>query len=176
VETVPAWVRFIDRYKIILFYLLIGGAFAGFFLIESVFNGGFYETVSAVWLPLALMIAYVLWFYRPRSLGLWLLGAMLYPVMLLMIWPHAMILNALLPKQGELVYEGPIVHKWISQGRSRGYQLVLLDEATRERVTLTVSERAYERFSERDRARSTFTLGGFGIPYRWRFDDGGSEE
>ena len=171
--------RFLSRFgtPFFLLYILISVVFLG--LIETVFNGGFYFSIRILWLPMAIVIFGVTaWCHTDLAPGRngkgawwlpWLMAVILYPVSLLMAWPYVMAVNAFLPSHGSVTYEGPVIDKQTSGGRVTSYQLILDDIRSGEPVTLPVSRAAYAGIPLGQTVHQTFTLGGLGIPYNWRF-------
>lgn len=164
--------------------LLLGAYLLGalFFLvaIESVFNGGFFFAISWLWLPLLVIVFGFTWWYRERlyrlaknsKVRMWVIAALMYPLVLLMSWPYMMALNAATATGARVVYKGPIVRKWVSKGKSTSYHIDIYDEATRMPVTLNCSSQRYDSLSEGQVISREFQLGGFGIPFGWRFSRG----
>jgi hypothetical protein len=162
--------------KWILLGFVAGSVFFLMF-IDSTFNGGFYFSVTHLWLPLACVIFGYTWWHRAYFIRIkksvwkpWFLAAVLYPVALLMIWPYLMAVNAITGTGETITFHGPIQEKRTSQGRrSTSYQVVILDQTSHERVTLKCSSSDYVKFHTGDVISRTFQVGGFGIPYRWKF-------
>jgi len=156
-----------------------GSSFVFLMTIESTFNGGFIFAVQSLWLSLALIVFGVAWWCRqsfkeiPGFHGAPLLiAAILYPLLLLFSWPHVMALNAVLPSRGEVIYEGPVVKKWTSGKKNRiSYIIVVRDRATQKDMKLHAPKWQFEQLSVGDTMRKSFTLGGLGIPYRWRYGE-----
>jgi hypothetical protein len=158
------------------FAYLAGGVF---FLvaIESVFNGGFDFSVRILWLPIAVLIFGFTWFNRHFLYQMtqsrwktWGTAALAYPVLLLMAWPYVMALNAATSSGEKMIYSGPIQRKWISRGgRGTSYQIDLLDQSTSTVIQLMISPQKYTSVKEGENFTIEFIRGGFGIPYRWRF-------
>jgi hypothetical protein len=167
-----------DWLVVFLFFASIVGSVFFLVAIESVFNGGFYFSVRILWLPLALLVFGFTWFNR-RSLYIamqgrwktWLTALASYPMALLMCWPYIMAINAATSSGEKMVYRGPIKRKWIGRGsRGRFYEIDVLDSSTSQVITLDVSPEKYASLREGDIFTTEFIRGGFGIPYRWRFE------
>jgi hypothetical protein len=81
-----------------------------------------------------------------------------------------MAVNALTASGKKVTYQGPVTGKWISSGRFPGHQIVIHDRDTNGAVTLRVSQSRYDRISKGDPVQETFSIGGLGIPFRWRHE------
>jgi hypothetical protein len=167
--------RFLTRYGNALFLGFLGVGVALLVAIESIFNGGFVYSIKATWFPLALLTFGVTWMYRHdfKRIGrsrskVWITAALLYPIALLMTWPYVMAANALTTSGRSITYQGPVTHKWISSGRFPGNQVVIFDQATGKKITLSMSQSRYNTLSKGDNVMETFSIGGLGIPFRWR--------
>ncbi|MGH8048038.1 MAG: hypothetical protein ACREKL_12420 [Chthoniobacterales bacterium] len=154
---------------------LLGGLFF-LIAIDSTYNGGFYFSASHLWLPLAALIFGYTWWHRKyfvsvtkRKKSPWITAAIVYPLVLLMSWPWLMALNAVTGTGAMVTYSGPIQGKWINHGKSRSYHFSILDDSSHEIIKLNCNASEYSRLSIGSIASRTFQLGGFGIPYRWRF-------
>lgn len=171
--------RFISRFGTPFFITYTITAMILLGLIETVFNGGFYFSLRILWLPLAIVIFGVTAYCHkdlPRGRNgkgprwfPWVMAAVLYPLTLLMSWPYVLLVNALLPSRGPVTYAGPVIEKPLSGGRTTTYLIVLDDFHTGEPITLAVSREAYDKIPLGMIVDQTFTIGGLGIPYNWRF-------
>ena len=154
--------------------MLVGLGFL--LLIHSVFNGGFTFSARILWLPLALVIfGFTAFFHRDferitrNRWKAWMIAALFYPLSILISWPYVMAVNAFFPAGRTITFHGPVIRKWESSGRSKSYLIVILDQSSGEEVTLQTSEAKYRQVSEGDGIGETFSVGLFGIPFRWRF-------
>jgi hypothetical protein len=168
--------EFFAKFGTWFFFGLMGGSMFFLFSIESVFNGGFWFAISHLWVPLLIVIFGYTWWYRIRlyqisrnKISVWATAIIFYPVAVILSWPYVMALNAVTGSNKEVTYRGPIQKKWMSQGRSTGYHIVVLDESSKELITLNCSNKVYDTLSEGQIFSKNFKVGGFGIPYRWRF-------
>lgn len=159
--------RIITPLGSILFLVSMGVSIVFLLRIESVFNGGFHDTVKALWLPVGLLVFGFTWLFGSRWQE-WIIAAFLYPTLLLMSWPYVMVANALTSTGETVTYNGAITDMWITASRFPSYQIVFLDQETQEEVILPVSRLDYDELSLGDRVQSTFSVGGLGIPFRWR--------
>lgn len=146
-------------------------------LIESVFNGGFDESVRWLWLPwLVLVIGYLVRYRRWlrerfggetwKAIGT---AAVMYPILVLMSWPYVMAVNAV-RDVGLIEYDGRVEKKWISEGRVREHMLEIRDSGTAQ-ATVPVGQDLYESAQVGQFAHCTYWQGAFGIPYRWRYGE-----
>ncbi|RYD84392.1 MAG: hypothetical protein EOP84_05620 [Verrucomicrobiaceae bacterium] len=172
------WIELLYRYRSVLLMSFMLFSVFLLFAIESVFNGGFTFSLRILWAPWALLIVgFGGWNYdflarETRSRWRpWLFAILTYPVVLLMSWPYVMALNAVTGSGTTVIYEGPIMEKRITGGRHPGHVVEILNKQSAELVTLRCSEARYHQLSEGDVFRETFFVGGFGIPYRWKFGE-----
>ncbi|MBX9404000.1 hypothetical protein K4L06_22105 [Lysobacter sp. BMK333-48F3] len=142
--------------------------------IESTLNGGFYESVAWLWLPLLAIVAAYAWCYRhwltQRLRRRWKVvgyAAMTCGLLLLMSWPYWMAANALVDR-GEMVLHGPLTKKYIAGARYRANALEFRDLATGQIASVPVSPQLYHAASPGAQVRCVFRRGWFGIAYRWR--------
>lgn len=156
--------------------MLVGLGFL--LLIHSVFNGGFTFSARILWLPLALVIfGFTAFFHRDfekinrNRWKAWMIAALFHPLSILMSWPYVMAVNAFFPSGRTITFHGPVIRKWESNGRSKSHLIVILDQSSGEEVTLRTSEAKYRQLSEGDGIGETFSVGLFGIPFRWRFEN-----
>jgi len=170
--------KFIARFGNALFLAYIGGGFLFLILLDSIFNGGFGVAVRLLWSPLAILIFGFTWWYRRDlyDLGMarskvWVTASITYPILVLMGWPYVMAYNAMTPSGHSIVYSGQILRKFISGGRVRGHQVVIMDRSTHEPITLSVSSNNFATLSVGNSVQKSFHVGGLGIPYRWRFQN-----
>ncbi len=80
-----------------------------------------------------------------------------------------MALNAFTSSEQKVTYSGPIQNKWISHGRSKGYHIEILDNSSKQVITLNCSAEDYENLSDGEIISKSFKVGGLGIPYKWKF-------
>ena len=151
--------RFIHRYGTALFfaYMVVGLLFL--LLIESVFNGGFWQSTKWLSLPVAGAIFGFTWVNREflyrqtRSRHEpWVTSLLLYPLAVLFIWPYVMALNAATAMGDVITYSGPIVQKWIQHSGRGGAtcQIDVGDTRSAQTVTVTVPREKYASLSEGD--------------------------
>src|ERR1700674_49894 len=168
----------LSRYANWIFFGYMGGAVVFLLLIESVFNGGFAQTIRWLWLPLAVLIFGFTWLNRHSFYAnsgsrsqLWLLAVIFYSVALFLSWPYVMGLNATTASGNTMSFRGPVVKKWIHHSGRYGdsCQVDLQDTRSAETITLTVSPTRYASLSVGDVTSEDFLRGGLGIPFRWRF-------
>jgi hypothetical protein len=170
--------NFLYRYGTWLFFAYILGA--GFFLIaiESTFNGGFNFSVCVLWLPLALLVFGFTFLNRKflyaKVRSRWNvrgLAIVFYPILLLMTWPYVMALNAITGSGVCVTYTGAIQRKWVHHSPRYGdsYEIDVLNTATSRTNTFTIPRDTYDQLRVGDIYVTKFLSGGFGIPYRWRF-------
>ena len=147
-------------------------------LIQSTFNGGFWQSVTWLWLPLAILIFGFTWlnrhfFYAQTGSRRqpWFIAILLYPIVLLMTWPYVMALNAATASGDTTTFRGQVVRKWIHHSARYGdsCELDLRDSNSGETVTLTVPQSRYDSLSVGDVTMEKFLRGGLGIPFRWIF-------
>jgi hypothetical protein len=171
--------HFLYRFGTLLMLAYAGSSLVFILTIESTFNGGFLFAIKSLWLPLGLAIFAVTWWCRRSFASIpgfrgtpWIAAVILYPIMLLLAWPHMMALNAILPSPGEVVYEGPVIKKRESISSKGGrvkYLITIHDQATQETVTLYAPKWQFEQLSVGDTMKKTFSVGGLGLPFRWRY-------
>jgi hypothetical protein len=168
-------IHFLNRFGTVIFLTFMGVSVAFLYAIESVFNGGFDEAVAILWLPLAILIFGFTWKYRRNLESItqsrrkpWIVSCLLYPIAVLMSWPYIMAFNALTPRGENVIYSGPVIDKWVSEGRVTSFQIVIRDQVTREEITLSISEARYNELSKGDVFQERFSVGGLGIPFRWK--------
>jgi len=167
--------RFLSRFGVLLITLYLLISIVCLKLIESVENAGFEFSMRILWLPIATMIFGVTWWCRKGftsgGWATWITAITLYPVALFMAWPYVMVVNAILPSQGTVAYEGPVIYKVKRKFRGpASYSIVLGDIHSRELVSLMASREDYENIAIGRSINRSFTLGGFGFPYNWHFE------
>ncbi|HET8533573.1 MAG TPA: hypothetical protein VFO08_20655 [Methylomirabilota bacterium] len=168
--------RLIVRFGTALFCLFMGGALFFLLTIETTFNGGFVLSVKLLCLPLAMIVFGFTYLNREmlqarsrRPWYVWVMAAVLYPMMLLFAWPYVLAANALLPTKGRIEFRGPIVEKFMSGGRYTSCHVRIRDVGTEQNVELNVGCRAYATLAVGALYSSCFERGRLGIPVRWRF-------
>ncbi|EJL84600.1 hypothetical protein PMI15_02079 [Polaromonas sp. CF318] len=169
-------IRFLIRFSGLLFIAFALGALVFFASIESVFNGGFAESIKILCLPFGVAILAFMYFNREAladsSLGLWqswLLAAIVYPLSLLFGWPYLMAVNTLAFNPAPIIYSGPVIAKFVSSGKSTSHHIRLRDVSSGEIVELLSPRDAYSRIQVGAMYCTAFHRGLFGIPFRWRF-------
>lgn len=106
---------------------------------------------------------------KPGRWRPWLLAILTYPMFLVLSWSYLLGLNAVLPATGSVEYRGRIIEKHESHGRHSSYSIRLIDERTKESVTLAVSACDYPSLAEGQTYVECFETGRLGIPFHWRY-------
>ncbi len=179
--------RFILRYgKVILgIYALVGVLLA--VPIDTHGDTGYLTTSAVLSLPLGLIfLGCYVWLRRheeweyycattaPRRQGSSSLGYPLFICYLMVLGIagfYFIAANALFPARGSVTYQGPVVGQFIRQGKNKCYVVDILDEATRQLITLNVSREEYGALKPSVHYQRTYTIGFFGRLYRWRWDE-----
>ncbi len=87
-----------------------------------------------------------------------------------MSWPYLMIVNAVTGQGDKITYSGPVVKKWVGgNGRRDWYEIDVMDTNSAKVITIEVQRGQYDSFQPGDKFVVEYLRGGFGIPYRWRF-------
>lgn len=85
--------------------------------------------------------------------------------------PYVMLANAVTASGATVTYEGPVISKFMSGGRSRSHVLTVLDRHTQAPVEITVRHAEYEQVPVGASYRHCMEIGGLGLPFRWRFGE-----
>jgi len=169
-------VRFLIRFSGGLLIAFALGALVFLVTIDSVFNGGFSESLKILWLPCGLAVLSFTYVNR-EVLGestlapwqMWVMAAMFYPLSLLFGWPYLMAINALSVNPVPHVYSGPVIAKFVTSGKSVSYHIRLRDVSSEETIELYLSKEAYSKARVGTVYCAAFHRGLFDIPFRWRF-------
>lgn len=169
--------RFIIRYGKALAILFVLGSLFFLIAIESIFNGGFYFAVKIIALPAGISIFGFTYVNREelkllfpgRPWQMWLIAGLLYPLSLLFGWPYLMAINAIAVDKEPIIFNGPVLEKFITSGKTTSYHIRIKDFTSNKTVALNVGANRYSLITVGSEYCAVFNRGMLGIPFVWRF-------
>lgn len=163
-----------------LFGLYIAGMVFFLFAIDhSVDDGGMILTAKYFSIPVSAVVLVVFWMNR-KSLYVqfgsatkaWISVLMVCPMALLSVWPYVLALNAITGAGEEISYTGRIVDGRVMKDSHANKQYVIdvKEDGTGRLIMFTVTPEQFKSVQKGARIKITFLRGGFGLPYRWKFN------
>jgi hypothetical protein len=155
----------------------IVGSLAGMGLVEMLYNDGWIfafrvlGAIEAAVLPIALYI----WREKLREYLYWQFGITIFILVglccmgVLLGAPYVFLVNAATAHGETIRFEGPVLAKRVSNGKSTTYIVEIEDRRTGRQVELTTKREEYESIKVGATVSRCMQLGGLEIPFRWRY-------
>lgn len=164
------------KYRNYLLGIYIGGAILFLYLLETLHNGGFVESIKWLFIPIGILVVVffkvnlsklkkVLWpnsKYKP-----WLYCILVYVITLFMSWPYFIGANAIIANPDVKIVSGVVINKFISGSKSKSFNVTVKETPTTKEFDLTVGKEKFTHLKVGDSYSECFYVGRFGILYRW---------
>lgn len=163
--------------RFILLVAFICGSLASMVLVEMLFNDGWLFAFKILGVVELVVVPYFLYrfraplldhsYFRPWSVLFLLVSAC--ACFLLLGAPLVMLANALTSSGEVVLYSGPVVNKWVNQGKGKSYILQVADRRTSKSIDILASVHEYESITVGGQFSRCMSVGGLGLPYVWRY-------
>ncbi len=159
-------------FALIAVYLGAGIVFRG--LLDAPSGADFVVMWRYLAVPMAAIAVAAAWIRRrqqPRGpagfSSPWLAVGLFYIVALIVTPSWVLFANSVGASGPAVTFDGPVVSKWTRSYKTTSHCVQIQDDVTGRRLTFIVSPDVYRSLAVGSRFRRTFSVGRFGIPYRW---------